>query len=200
MGVVVNKHLVAVGWGDYDNDGRPDLYTCGYLVGHRNIRDYLFHNEGDHFSDVTPGYMMKHDSDHGVAWADYDRDGALDLALCDHEAGGVVSIYHNELPAKQAARSLQVLVLDAAGHYTKTGSEVRVYAAGTRKPLGANLVDTGSAYSSQSALPVHFGLPAGGKVDVEVTAMTNAGRKITRVADVDPAKFHGAYLVVRLQP
>jgi hypothetical protein len=200
MGVVVNKHLVAVGWGDYDNDGKPDLYTCGYLVGHPNIRDYLFHNEGDHFSDATPAYMLKHDSDHGVAWADYDRDGALDLALCDHEANGVVSLYHNELPAKQAARSLQVLVLDAAGHYTKAGSEVRVYAAGTRRVLGSNLVDSGSGYSSQSVLPVHFGLPLGGPVDVEVTAMTNAGRKITRVPGIDPASLVGQYLVVRLQP
>lgn len=200
MGVVVNKHLVAVGWGDYDNDGKPDLYTCGYLVGHPNIRDYLYHNEGSHFADVTPAYMLKHDSDHGVAWADYDRDGAIDLALCDHEASGVVSIYHNELPAAQAVRSLQVLVLDASGHYTKAGAEVRVYAAGTRRVLGANLVDSGSGYSSQSVLPVHFGLPLPGKVDVEVTTMSNTGRKLTRVEGVDPAKLAGKALSIKTTP
>lgn len=200
MGVAINRHLVAVGWGDYDNDGKPDLYTCGYLVGHPNIRDYLLHNEGAHFSDVTPAFMLKHDSDHGVAWADYDRDGALDLALCDHEASGVVSIYHNELPAARAAHSLQVLVLDANGHYTKAGSEVRIYAAGTRKILGASLVDTGSGYSSQSVLPVHFGLPQPGKVDVEITAMSNAGRKLSRVEGVDPAKLAGQALTIKTNP
>ncbi|MDB6168178.1 MAG: hypothetical protein JWM88_1042 [Verrucomicrobia bacterium] len=200
MGVVLNQHLVAAGWGDYDNDGRPDLYACGYLLGHPQVRDYLLRNEGDRFTDVTPGYMLKHDSDHGVAWADYDRDGAIDLALCDHESTGVVSIYHNELPAAKAARSLQVLVVDANGHYTKAGSEVRVYSAGTRKVLGAGLVDTGSGYSSQSMLPLHFGLPVGGKVDVEVTTMSNSGRKVTRVEGVAPASLPGHYLIIKTNP
>jgi hypothetical protein len=135
-----------------------------------------------------------------VAWADYDRDGALDLALCDHEASGVVSIYHNEMPAAQAAHSLQVLVLDANGHYTKQGSEVRVYVAGTRKILGAALVDSGSAYSSQSVLPVHFGLPLPGKVDVEITTMSNTGRKLTRVEGIDPAKLAGKALPIKTLP
>lgn len=53
MGVVVSRHLVSAGWGDYDNDGLPYLYADGYLSGHPNIRDYLFHNEGTHFTDVT---------------------------------------------------------------------------------------------------------------------------------------------------
>ena len=200
MGVSVNRHLVATGWGDYDNDGRPDLYTNGYLSGHPNIRDYLFHNERDHFSDATPAIMFKHDADHGIAWVDYDQDGAVDLVLCDHEKGGVLSVYHNMLPKEKARRSLQVMVLDAQGHYTRAGSEVRLYAAGTRNVLGARLVDTGSGYNSQSALPVHFGLPSPGKVDVEITAMSNQGRKITRIEKVDPAKLAGRPLVVKTNP
>ena len=200
MGVAVNRHLVSTGWGDYDNDGKPDLYADGYISGHPNIRDYLFHNEGDHFSDATPAIILKHDADHGAAWVDFDRDGALDLVLCDHEAGGVLSVYHNTLSKEKARRSLQVLVIDAEGRYTRAGSEVRLYVAGTRQVLGARLVDTGSGYNSQSAIPVHFGLPQLGKIDVEITTMSNEGRKLTRVANVDPAKLAGQPLVVRTDP
>jgi hypothetical protein len=50
-------------------------------------------------------------------------------------------------------------------------------------------LDSGSGYCSQSVLPVHFGLPEDGRLDVEVTALTKVGRKITRVANVDPNKL-----------
>ncbi len=38
--------------------------------------------------------------------------------------------------------------------------------------LGTNIVDTGSGYNSQNAMPVHFGLAEEGLVDVEVTTLT----------------------------
>ncbi|MGH9467795.1 MAG: ASPIC/UnbV domain-containing protein, partial [Terriglobales bacterium] len=81
---------------------------------------------------------------------------------------------------------VQVLVTDAHGRYTKAGSEVRVYQPGTRTLVGTRLVDTGSGYCSQNLMPVHIGLPADGPVDVEVTSMSAAGRKITRLGGVDP--------------
>ena len=199
LGVAVGEHLVSAGWGDYDNDGRPDLYTDGYLVGHEHIPDFLFHNEGSHFTDVTPGYMLKHDADHAVVWADFNLDGAIDLALADHEGEGVLNLYRNRLPAERARRSISVLVLDAKGHYTRAGSEVRVYKAGTREVLGARLVDTGSGYNSQSALPVHIGLPNPGKVDVEVTYMSGAGRRIARVTGVDAWARRGKPIIVKTE-
>jgi hypothetical protein len=45
-------------------------------------------------------------------------------------------------------------------------------------------MDTGGGYCSQNILPVHFGLPVEGPVDVEVTSLTGAGRKTTHVAGV----------------
>ena len=83
-------------------------------------------------------------------------------------------------------------MLDAGGRYTQAGAEVRAYAAGTRKLLGTGIVDTGSGYCSQNMLPVHIGLPTDGRIDVEVTAMTPAGRKVTRVANVTPGEGTGA--------
>src|SRR5262249_41212500 len=98
------------------------------------------------------------------------------------------SLYRNLLPPEIAKRSVEVMVVDARGRATRAGSEVRVYAAGTRKLLGAGLVDTGSGYCSQNVMPVHVGLPTMGRVDVEVTALTRQGRRITRAAGVTPGR------------
>ena len=198
MGVSIDKHEeVAAGFADYDNDGRPDLYVNGYVSGMLNIRDYLFHNDGDHFTDVTPGYMMKHDADHAVTWVDYDQDGAMDLTLASNAPGATLSLYHNMLPPDQAHHSLEVMVLDKNGHYTKQGAEVRVYAAGTREILGTGLVDTGSSYDGQSVLPVHFGLGDHHNVDVEVTTMSNHGRVVTRLEGIDVSAYAGKSLIVK---
>ena len=68
--------------GDYDNDGWDDLFCCFW--GH-NI---LFHNNGDGtFTDVTRKagvYDEKYRWGAGCTWLDYDRDGNLDLFVCNY--------------------------------------------------------------------------------------------------------------------
>jgi hypothetical protein len=66
----------AIAVGDFDNDGLPDLYVTGY--GH----NVLYHNLGGcKFEDVTEkaGLNKVDGFSTGAAWADYDRDGYLDL-------------------------------------------------------------------------------------------------------------------------
>ena len=64
-------------WGDYDNDGDPDLFLTS--IG----PEILYRNEGDGtFSDVTEQAGLMHsdaESTSGATWWDYDRDGDLDL-------------------------------------------------------------------------------------------------------------------------
>src|SRR5216683_1647992 len=80
--------LARSGWqtgvcvGDYDNDGWDDLFCCFW--GH-NI---LFHNNGNGtFTDVTKKagvYDEKYRWGAGCTFLDYDRDGHLDLFVCNY--------------------------------------------------------------------------------------------------------------------
>src|SRR4051812_21098776 len=197
-GVAGGDKATPSAWGDYDNDGRPDLYISSYVDQAVNEHDFLFHNDGAAFADAMPELVAKHGATHGVQWVDFDGDGALDLSLANNNPGGGHYLFRNLLPRDRARRSVQVNVVDAHGRHTRAGSEVRVYAPGARTVLGARLVDTGGGYCSQGVTPVHVGLPRDGKVDVEVTAMTTAGRKVTRVANVDPNTLPRRVLTVKV--
>jgi len=64
--------------GDYDNDGRPDLFVTYWG------QSRLFHNDGGTFSDVTMGAGLKSATalwDTGCTFFDYDLDGKLDIAV-----------------------------------------------------------------------------------------------------------------------
>jgi len=198
VGLAGGERATPSNWGDYDNDGRPDLYVSSYVDRPPNGRDYLYHSDGTGFSEVTPMNILEHPASHGIQWVDFDGDGDLDLALADNNPPGTHYLYRNLLKPEQARRSLQVLVLDAQGRYVRQGSEVRVYAAGSRKILGTRLVDTGSGYCSQNAMPVHIGLPTDAPVDVEVTTLTPSGRRVTRLTKVSPTALAGKPLVVKI--
>ena len=86
--VTEKSGLGITGWqtgvcvGDYDNDGWDDLFCCFW--GH-NI---LFHNNGNGtFTDVTRKaglYQEKVRWGAGCTFLDYDRDGHLDLFVCNY--------------------------------------------------------------------------------------------------------------------
>ena len=78
-GIPGNAYGLGCVWGDYDNDGHPDLYVTQYG---KNI---LYHNNGDGtFTDVTQkarvdGLDFGTLFHTGATFFDYDRDGYLDL-------------------------------------------------------------------------------------------------------------------------
>jgi len=195
-GLFFEQHATTPSWGDYDNDGRPDLYVAGFLVNVTHYPDHLFHNAGagdgrPRFEDVLPALVKEHDGSHGVQWVDYDGDGALDLALTNNDPAGGHYLFRNLLPPAAARHSLAVDVVDAAGHHTKPGAEVRVYAAGTRRLISSGIVDTGGGYCSQNVMPVHVGTGAAATVDVAVTSITAHGRKVTARRGLRPSAMSG---------
>ena len=184
-------------WGDFDNDGALDLFVNGTVGGGVHYPDHLYRREGGaHFVDVTPQALSPLNASHGATWVDFDLDGDLDLALAGSADDAMHHLLENRLPPGRATRSLQVRILDGQERATRPGAEVRLYAAGTDRLLGTRLIDTGSGYDAQSDLPVHFGLPDAGAVDVEVTILGRDGRRSGRVERIDPAAYRAAVLTL----
>jgi hypothetical protein len=79
-GLDIEIYGLGVAVGDYDNDGRDDLYITA-LGG-----DHLFHNEGaGRFRDVTREAGISNAVfPASAAWFDYDRDGKLDLFVANY--------------------------------------------------------------------------------------------------------------------
>lgn len=85
---------------DYDNDGFQDIFLTSNGWGGGG-RLFLFHNEGGRrFRDVTqPAGLAQPVNGFGSAWADYDNDGHVDLAVATgivEENGDRIRLYHNE--------------------------------------------------------------------------------------------------------
>jgi len=92
-GVANERWGMGAAVGDYDNDGRPDLYVTNFGVSR------LYRNNGDGtFTDVAEklGVARKGWST-GASWGDYDGDGKLDLFV-----PGYVEIDLNNLPRSPA--------------------------------------------------------------------------------------------------
>lgn len=176
--VAIDSRYDACAFADFDHDGRLDLYVNGTVTGGASWQDTLFRNTGSAFADVTPPSIRRLQADHGVQWADVDGDGDVDLALTGARADGMHLVMRNPLAGADARRGLHVRVVDHNGRAIMPGAEVRVYAAGTTRLVGARLVDSGSGYDSQNDLPVHVGVPAGvSRVDVQVIA-PRIGRRV----------------------
>ena len=81
VGLEVSLYGMGVACGDYDDDGRVDLFVS--CLG----KDRLFHNEGGKFIDVTDHAGVGGDEkawSTSSGWFDCDQDGDLDLLVCHY--------------------------------------------------------------------------------------------------------------------
>jgi hypothetical protein len=80
-GLELEMYGMGVAVGDYNNDGFPDIFIS--CVG----QSHLFRNTGDgRFKDVTraAGFQNHQAFSTSALWLDYDRDGLLDLFVCNY--------------------------------------------------------------------------------------------------------------------
>ncbi|MBN2174187.1 MAG: VCBS repeat-containing protein [Bacteroidales bacterium] len=77
-------------WGDYDNDGRPDLY-----VANSGSESNLYHNNGSTFTKVEEEpFVSDVSSCSGASWGDCDNDGDLDLFVSTGQLGTYVNWFY----------------------------------------------------------------------------------------------------------
>jgi enediyne biosynthesis protein E4 len=131
---------VSAGWFDYDNDGRLDLFVSNYCKWEANkdpvcgpnpnVRTYchpknyaplpntLYHNNGDGtFTDVSAaaGISQIRGKGMGVAFADYDHDGFMDVFVANDNAPNM--LFHN-----LAGKKFEETALQTGVAYPESGS------------------------------------------------------------------------------
>jgi hypothetical protein len=88
----------SIAWGDYDNDGDPDILLTGSSAT-GNISKIL-RNDNGVFTDINAG--LQGISYSSAGWGDYDNDGDLDIlltgnsALTGNSSSGISRIYRND--------------------------------------------------------------------------------------------------------
>jgi hypothetical protein len=153
-------------WGDYDNDGFPDLFVTQYG------KNVLYHNNGDGtFTDVTDkagvGGMEFGTWFHsGATFFDYDRDGKLDLYVGGYVAHGPGARRYCDLAGIQSSCAPSAYAGSAAMLYHNNGDGTFTNitkAAGIYQPNGKNL-SVGAADYDNDGWPDLFvandGIPA----------------------------------------
>src|SRR6516164_2350615 len=157
---------------DANLDGLVDLVVANGHIDDtvRNIRGnvgyaqppQLFLNEGNSkFRDVAGevgGGFADSKVGRGLAVADFDRDGDLDLLITTNN--GPAYLYRNDQLA--ANRSVRLHLVGTKSNRDAIGAGVHLHCNGQ---VQTRLVRSGSSYLSQSELPLTFGLGKADAVD-----------------------------------
>ncbi len=159
---------MGAGVADLDNDGYMDVYIgTGDPQMSRLEPNRLFHNRGDGtFEDVTGlvGMARPGNKGHGVAFADLDNDGALDLfaQLGGHYPGDHVrnALYHNLKAAQN--HWLEIDLRGVKSNRMAIGTAITVKAGDL---VVYREVKGSEGFGATSMLRQHFGLGSHARAD-----------------------------------
>jgi len=91
-------NLRSASFGDFDNDGDPDLLLQGVQSGRRLYRNDIIETGEVGFTDVTSAYgpVASDTTGWSAAWADYDGDGDVDVFLGQTNSGVRGDLFRND--------------------------------------------------------------------------------------------------------
>jgi ASPIC and UnbV/FG-GAP-like repeat len=195
----VAKAMVAwlAAWGDYDNDGYLDLFVAGYDALKRSV---LYHNNGDGtFMSVDVGSPLQEGANRsGVAWADYDNDGFLDLLInCGDGVPTRNLLYHNN---GNGNHWLKLKLAGTASNRSAIGAKVRVNATIGGKSVWQMREISGNSGASGGAggLVAHFGL--GDATNVTTLRIEWPSGNVQELTDVAPNQMLTIQEAVNITP
>ena len=172
LAVDATVERAAVAWGslffDYNNDGWLDLYLAvmeGLEGG--SAANVLFEKNGDgSFADLGQASGAGDTGPStGVAYADYDQDGRVDLVIGNYDDGYL--LYRNESSEAEGHNWLAIkLVGDGPVNRDAVGARVVVTDGNGRSQMQE--VKSGSSLGAGNSLILHFGLGSAEVGDVLV--------------------------------
>jgi hypothetical protein len=146
-------------WVDFDADGYLDLFTTNHIRLNK-----LFRNTGKgSFIDTAPKAGLDSPIDiFSATWADYDRDGYIDVFLNGHMGAALM---------KNNGNSNNSITLKLEGDGKKTNRSAIGARVEVSSPAGGQIreVSGGRGCCEQDMLPLYFGLGKSKAANIEIT-------------------------------
>ena len=145
---------ISINTGDINNDGLEDFFvTNGF--SDTTTANVLFQNNGDGtFSDITAMLGGGNFDGRGVAFADVDNDGDMDLCVTA-DAGEPTKLWRND--STNGNHWLRVNLVAQAANRSAIGAKIRIDSGGFHC---IKEVSGGAGRGSFNSIPVEFGLGA----------------------------------------
>ena len=129
MGLASLGFVKGVAWGDFNNDGRPDLY-----VSVKGGRNHLFRNDGPgvagapwRFTDVTKEAGVEQQKNSFATWFfDFDNDGWPDIFSAGYSTESMMDVGAFELGKPQHAETPRLYRNNHDGTFTDVSKELRL--------------------------------------------------------------------------
>ena len=175
-------------WGDFDLDGDLDLYVVNGTEADVELGNFLFVNDGSgRFTSMEYGAVVEDANiSGGVAWADYDRDGDLDLYAANwgnNDENNV--LYRNDVTGRHwIAFSLEGTRSNRMGVGTRVRVQARIEG---ELRWQVRWLWPATGYASQNEPIVHFGL-AGAILADSVEVLWPSGL-VDRYENVEADRF-----------
>lgn len=152
-------------WGDFDLDGDTDVAIANGTEGTEPIRNELYLNDGAANFVAVAGeeFVTNSNISAGIAWADIDADGDLDLYVANWGSGDQDNVmYQNQAQGTW----LKLSLVGTASNRMAVGTRVTITTRLAGQPSRqVRWLSTTTGYASQNEPVLHFGL--GGATNVE---------------------------------
>ncbi len=177
------------GWGtifvDADNDGFQDLFRVNRGFANYQPNSFYQNNAGV-LGEVRLEVGLNTVSGNGVAAADFDNDGDMDIVI--HNGNGEVGLYEN---TSSSNNWIKVNLNGNGGNLDAIGAKIRVKTPDGNEQLRE--IDAGSSHGSSNSLVQHFGLGSNTDVsEINVEWPGGCTRKVTGPISVNQEVTYSA--------
>lgn len=146
----------ASAWADFDNDGDLDVFIGNSSDQSEIQKSYLYVNDGTGNFSKLLNTVLSDSSEYvrAAAWADFDRDGDLDIALA---RDGTNRVFSSNID--NGNHFLQIKLIGISANRNGIGSLIKIKAIINGEPTWQlRDINAQTGFAGQNSLIAHFGL------------------------------------------